>query len=662
MNLSEQAFEFFRQLVSEHSGIQMTSRKRDVLAQRLEPLIGEMGLQAIEQLIELIELSGPRSSIYRQTVNALLTADGGLFRGYGAFRYMKHVGIPELLIRKSDTKKLNIWCIGCGRGEEAYSVAISLRNTVPELHTWDVDVLATDIANNNVERARTGLFHNKDIARGAPDELIEKNLTKFGHQWSVKKEHREWLRFETMNVLKPWPELPVFDVVLMRNVLLYLDPNGRSHVLTKLLDHVHDQTFIFLAPGEAPPKDNPLFMPVSDSRVSAYRMKPEFRSLPKESQVSELHANPVPETPSGKETRSGVNQLSPSPEDLATLRKLVGAIYLFRGMPLPVVEQVCERLVLYEFGDEEVLIKQGQKGKAFFILLDGEVEVFANRNIFRRGTSLATLGSGDIFGEMSLIMDQPCNASILAKGGCRAFVAGQKLFDYLVRENEAFAETIHDIVMERTADSAVKAHAKRLGNKANPPPAPKSEPEARREMPAVEDATDEPVEHLDPAATEFCFDQVVQLPFEGEAYAALSKLVRGIYLFNGLRAGEIDSVCQRIQLFGFPPNHTILKHGDDGSCFYIIYQGQVKVTSKNKFLKKGTELACLGPGDVFGEISLILDRPCGANVTTVESLKAFRVSHSLFDYLFDENATFAATVNAIALKRRADTAVKMQMS
>ena len=106
------------------------------------------------------------------------------------------------------------------------------------------------------------------------------------------------------------------------------------------------------------------------------------------------------------------------------------------------------------------------------------------------------------------------------------------------------------------------------------------------------------------------------------------------YLFKGLRAGEIDSICRKLKLFGFPPEHTVLKHGEEGSCFYIIYQGHVKVVSKGGFLKKGMELASLGPGDIFGEISLILDRPCGANVITQGSVKACRVSKNLFDYLF----------------------------
>ena len=70
------------------------------------------------------------------------------------------------------------------------------------------------------------------------------------------------------------------------------------------------------------------------------------------------------------------------------------------------------------------------------------------------------------------------------------------------------------------------------------------------------------------------------------AFTELPKLVRSIYLFKGLRAGEIDSICQRLNLFGFPPDHAFLKHGEEGSSFYIIYQGNVKVMSKGGSSKR----------------------------------------------------------------------------
>ena len=636
--------------MAERSGIEMSPRKRAVVAQRLDPLMDELGLVSFDKLIELINLSGPESSIYRQTVDALLTADGGLFRGFGAYRFMKHIGMSELMSTKGEDKTLRIWSIGCGAGEEPYSIAIALRNGVPALKDWDVEILGTDIAKSNIEKARTGLFYEKDIARGAPRELLEKNLEKFGRQWSIKKIHREWVRFETMNILKDWSELPVFDIILMRKVLIYLDPTGKKHVIKKVLNQIHKHSFIFLGPGESPPPAHPIFMSVSDDRISAYRLMPELAEVAAEAKPLSTLNKPVPENSPTTQKLSGVMKLTPTKQDLDRLNQLASDIYLFRAMPPHIVDQVCSRLELYGFGDDEPLIKQGQKGEAFFILLDGKVDVVVNRSLFRKGTVLATLEAGNIFGEMSLIMDQPCNASVIAKSGARAFLASRSLFEYLLAENEPFAQTIQEIIMERTADSSVTINTKKAAPK----------PEAQTSDADASNQSKHPKSKSN--SDNFSFETVQRLPLDNSAYAELSKLVRSIYLFKGLRAGEIDAICQRLKLFGFPTEHTILKHGEEGSSFYIIYKGHVKVVSKGGFLKKGLELAKLGPGDIFGEISLILDRPCGANVITDGSMKAFRVSKNLFDYLFEENKTFAATINAIALQRRADTAVKMQMS
>jgi CRP-like cAMP-binding protein len=396
-----------------------------------------------------------------------------------------------------------------------------------------------------------------------------------------------------------------------------------------------------------------MFMSVSDDRINAYRLMPVLLEQANTNPESTSAQPKASEHTPNSQMLSGVMKLTPTNADLIKLSKLVCDIYLFRAMPPHIIEQVCERLELFGFGNEEALIKQGQKGEAFFILLDGKVDVVVNRSLFRKGTTVATLEAGNIFGEMSLIMDQPCNASVIASGGARAFLASRSLFEYLLAENEPFAQNIQEIILERTTDSSVKLKTKSALHST-----------IQSTQSAEQENTTERFEAIiaDSSPTNLDFTQVTRLPLDNAAYAQLSKLVRSIYLFKGLRAGDIDSICQRLKLFGFPPEHAILKHGEDGSSFYIIYEGHVKVTSKGGFLKKGIELATLGPGDIFGEISLILDRPCGANVITNGSMKAFRVSKSLFDYLFEENKTFATTINAIALQRRADTAVKMQMS
>ena len=250
--------------------------------------------------------------------------------------------------------------------------------------------------------------------------FFENNLEKFGRQWSIKKVHREWVRFETMNILRDWNDLPLFDIILLRKVLIYLDPNGKKHVIKKILNQVHKNSFIFLGPGESPPAEHPIFMSVSDDRISAYRLMPELTETVTQTAPGPDPVKQVPENSPTTQKLSGVMKLTPTEQDLSKLSQLASNIYLFRAMPPHIVDQVCSRLELYGFGDEEPLIKQGQKGEAFFILLDGTVDVVVNKSLFRKGTTLATLEAGNIFGEMSLIMEQPCNANVIARGGARA--------------------------------------------------------------------------------------------------------------------------------------------------------------------------------------------------------------------------------------------------
>ena len=207
---------------------------------------------------------------------------------------MKHVGMPELMAAKGEDKTLRIWSIGCGTGEGPYSIAIALRNGIPALANWDVEILGTDIAESNIEKARTGLFYEKDIAEGVPRELIENNLEQFGRQWSVKKIHREWVQFETMNILKDWNNLPTFDIVLMRKVLIYLDASGKRHVIKRFSTRSINTVLSFWV-SESPPAGHPIFMSVSDERISA------CTGLSLKLQVS---VHPPPEHPNSTQTGS----------------------------------------------------------------------------------------------------------------------------------------------------------------------------------------------------------------------------------------------------------------------------------------------------------------------------------------------------------------------
>jgi CRP-like cAMP-binding protein len=366
---------------------------------------------------------------------------------------------------------------------------------------------------------------------------------------------------------------------------------------------------------------------------------------------------------------SEITKVRVTDSDLARIRQIISNIYLFKDLPKGLIEEICKRLELYQFPDGDRLIRQGQQGEAFFILFQGHADVVISRGLLRRGQTVAQLKAGDIFGEMSIIMDQPCNADIIASNPVKVLAASRKLFEWLVREHEEFAKKIRKIITERTADTAVKLKMKST----SPPQADKPEPSppdkprapsAQARAAAKEGTGTSPEPHppkpkFQPPPCNETFDQVTKLSMGPDDFQHLHRMVRDIYLFRDLKAGDLESICNKLQLYGFPDQHPVIKYGDDGSAFYIIYSGTVRVMGKGNFFKKGPELAQLGPGEVFGEMSLILERPCSANVVAHGDVRAFMVSRALFDYLFEENSSFAATVNAIAIQRRADTAIKM---
>ncbi|MEC9464187.1 MAG: CheR family methyltransferase [Myxococcota bacterium] len=751
--LDNDEFDYFCGMIASKAGVRPPPRKRGSLAQKLDPLLEQLGLNTAAELIRLLEASGSSSSIYGQTIESLLAVDGKFFKGYGAYRYLRETVMPEVLRHNATHKSINIWSAGCGMGEEPYSIAMTVRHAFPELEDWDVKIYGTDNTQQSLEKAQTGLYADEDIAPGVPADMVERSFEKLGQRWMVKPEDRAWVTFKQLNLMNEWQALPTFDIVFLRDVLLYFPVQAKNKILERLLAHLTPTSFVFLGPREKPPnKLHSVMRLVTDPKINCYQVSEEFNafiddvgslSVKAHHDVSEAEAQSKPSIDGSPDNRltaaknpdpsngattpakptvlegpaaSSMTKLPPSqpdkpteqpqvtkaarrpslaqikkareksdedgaasPTDISEMmkiemtesdqtraHKILSDIYLFRDLPKGLVQEITNRLELFQFPAGDRMIRQGQQGEAFFILFDGHADVTISRGLLRRGQTVAKLKAGDIFGEMSIIMDQPCNADIVASGSVRVLAASRKLFEWLVNEHEEFAAKIREIITERTADTAVKLKMKNAAPAKSPPTddAKPRTPSAHARAAAKSGVggstqNESAIPNPQPTQAHTTFEQVTKLSMTPDDFHHLNRMVRNIYLFRDLKAGELEDICSKLQLYGFPDQHPVIKHGDDGSAFYIIYSGMVRIMGKGTFFKKSPELALLGPGEVFGEMSLILERPCSANVIAQGDVRAFMVSRALFDYLFEENASFAATVNAIAIQRRADTAIKM---
>ena len=150
-------------------------------------------------------------------------------------------------------------------------------------------------------------------------------------------------------------------------------------------------------------------------------------------------------------------QLEATPADFRQLSRLARDIYLFENLSISELDHIAERINLWEYPKGSVISKQDEPGDQFFIIYKGWVEIVVGRKIFRRGTELAQLGPGDVFGEMALILDRPRSADVLAGDRpVQLFTVGEDIFNYLLRTNEEFADSVDRLTADRHMDTALR--------------------------------------------------------------------------------------------------------------------------------------------------------------------------------------------------------------
>jgi chemotaxis protein methyltransferase CheR len=179
--------------------------------------------------------------------------------------------MPELLARKEPTRTLAIWSAGCSSGQEPYSIAMSIREHFPELLTWQLSILGTDISGSVLDRARAGRYGQLEVNRGLPAHLLVRHFTRAGMEWEIEEPIRRMVRFERHNLNDAWPSMPPFDLVLMRNVMIYFETEAKRQVLAKMHGQLAPHGYLLLGASETTYSLSDDFIREPDGRTAWYR-------------------------------------------------------------------------------------------------------------------------------------------------------------------------------------------------------------------------------------------------------------------------------------------------------------------------------------------------------------------------------------------------------
>src|SRR5262249_21227848 len=167
-------------------------------------------------------------------VEAMVPSESSSFRDRHPFDDLRKVVIPDLMARRREERRLNIWCAACSTGQEPYSIALLIRDHFPLLAGWNISLLATDLSRQVLDKAREGRFNQIEVNRGLPATMLVNYFEQHGTNWQLKPAIRAMVDFQEMNLAQAWPVLPRMDLVLIRNVMIYFDVETKKAILSRL--------------------------------------------------------------------------------------------------------------------------------------------------------------------------------------------------------------------------------------------------------------------------------------------------------------------------------------------------------------------------------------------------------------------------------------------
>jgi chemotaxis protein methyltransferase CheR len=231
--MTEFEFDFLRTFLKARSGLALTPEKRYLIESRLGPVCRQYDLDHLAALVAALR-EGRDPDLERAVIEAMTTNETFFFRDKSPFDLFRDVLLPRYLAARASTRRLRIWCAASSTGQEPYSLAMLLDEAAPRLAGWQVDILATDLSTEVIEKAKAGLYTQFEVQRGLPIQLLVKHFTQVADQWQISPKIRGMVNFRPINLIRDFGPLGTFDIIYCRNVLIYFDGPTKTDVLKRL--------------------------------------------------------------------------------------------------------------------------------------------------------------------------------------------------------------------------------------------------------------------------------------------------------------------------------------------------------------------------------------------------------------------------------------------
>ncbi len=282
--MTPQDFDYLRQLLHQRSGLVLSADKQYLAESRLLPVARKHGLAGLTELVEKLKVAAA-APLGTEVVEAMTTNESFFFRDKVPFEHFRDTILPALIVARAREKRLRIWCAACSTGQEPYSLAMGLKGLGAALAGWRVEIIATDISHEVIEKAKAGIYSQFEVQRGLPIQLLVKFFAQVGEAWQIAPEIRAMVQFRPLNLLNDFSSLGTSDLVFCRNVLIYFDQQTKVSVLNRLARQMPADGFLVLGAAETVVGLTDAFKPMAGQRglyrpnVAAERCAPPSNVL-----------------------------------------------------------------------------------------------------------------------------------------------------------------------------------------------------------------------------------------------------------------------------------------------------------------------------------------------------------------------------------------------
>lgn len=267
--ISEADFNFISLDVRNRTGLVLTPDKQYLLETRLTPIARREGYPTVPDLLSAVRMRRDQR-ILALIADALTTNETFFFRDKTPFDALRDHILPDL-IRKRGGGKLRLWCAACSTGQEPYSIAMLMAELRAQGKGCDLEIVASDVSDRVLEKARAGLFSQFEVQRGLPIQLLMKHFEKSGDMWRINERIRGAVKFVRHNLLEDPRALGRFDIVFCRNVLIYFELEQKRRTLEQIAAIMPEDGALLLGAAETVTGVTDAFLPAPERRAYCLR-------------------------------------------------------------------------------------------------------------------------------------------------------------------------------------------------------------------------------------------------------------------------------------------------------------------------------------------------------------------------------------------------------